>query len=141
MAPPLLMRYGFAISVCGHAVLILGLMFAGANPFDSVSAEAITVDIVSSDEIGQAPNESAPPPDPTFGFGTAPAAQDPAAAPAPAPQQQSQPKPPAPPRTTPQRNARQAAVQSQPAEQPSPQTAPQVQPQLPLSPQLPYVRP
>src|SRR5215468_451597 len=52
--PKLLMRTGFAISLIGHAaVLILGLIFAGANPFDAVPAEAITVDIISPNEIEQ----------------------------------------------------------------------------------------
>ena len=39
------MRPGIAISVIGHVgVLALGLIFAGASPFDSVPAEAITVE-------------------------------------------------------------------------------------------------
>jgi len=141
MAPSRLMRYGFAISVCGHAVLVLGLMFAGANPLDSVPAEAITVDIVSPDEIGQAPDESPPVPDPTFGFGAPPPGTQ-----APTPPQ-TQPTPPAQPqsRATPQRNARQAAVQPQPVEPPHPpaqqllpqlQFQPQSQPQLQFQPQF-----
>ena len=135
------MRYGFAMSVGGHAVLILGLMFAGANPLDSVPAEAITVDIVSPDEIGQDPGESPPAPDPAFGFGAPPPGTQ-----APTPPQ-TQPTPPAQPqpRATPQRNTRQAAVQPQPVEPTHPppqqllpqlQFQPQSQPQLQFQPQF-----
>jgi hypothetical protein len=134
--PPRLMRYGVAASVCGHAaILALGLVFAGASPFDSVPAEAIAVDIVSPDEIAPAPNESPPRPDPTFGFGAA----APPATEAPTPQAQTQPSPPTQtqPRTPPQRN-RQAAVQPSPVEPPrQPPAQQQVLPQLLPQPQFP----
>ena len=46
------MGSGFAISCIGHmAILAMGFIFAGANPFDSAPVEAITVDIVSPDEV------------------------------------------------------------------------------------------
>jgi hypothetical protein len=52
------MRPGFAISCVGHvAVLTIGLMFAGANPFESAPADAITVDIVSPNEVEPGPGE------------------------------------------------------------------------------------
>jgi len=66
VAPKLLARSGFAISFLGHvAVLTVGLIFAGANPFDSVPAEAIMVDIISPNEIGQA---AGAPPETTSAF-------------------------------------------------------------------------
>jgi hypothetical protein len=50
--PKLLVRPGFAISCIGHmAVLTIGLMFAGANPFESAPADAITVELVSPNEL------------------------------------------------------------------------------------------
>jgi hypothetical protein len=57
------MRPGFAISCIGHmAMLTIGLMFAGANPFESVPADALTVEIVSPDEVetGVAEPEAVP---------------------------------------------------------------------------------
>ncbi len=46
------MGSGFAISCIGHmAILAMGLIFIGANPFDSAPVGAITVDIVSPDEV------------------------------------------------------------------------------------------
>src|ERR1700690_3152087 len=67
--PNLLISSGLAISVIGHVVVLtVGLIFAGANPFDSVQAEAITVDIVSPDEAGPAPVLPVPPPETTPGF-------------------------------------------------------------------------
>ena len=93
--PKLLMRSGFAISFIGHvAVLTLGLIFAGANPFDAAPAEAIAVDIVTPDEIGQAAQAPAQPSETagTFEAPTeaptraAPAAETAVASPQPAPQ-------------------------------------------------------
>jgi hypothetical protein len=50
--PKLFRGSGFAISCIGHmAILALGLIFAGANPFDSAPVDAITVDIVSPNEV------------------------------------------------------------------------------------------
>jgi len=133
--PKLLMRLGFAISVIGHvAVLTLGLFFAGANPFDSVPAEAITVDIVSPDEIAQ--TEPPPPPEmpPAFEM---PALTAPSPAPPPAvsaaaalPQPAPNPSPQPVPRPNPERNARQAAIQPpwQPAEPARPLPSPQPPP-------------
>jgi hypothetical protein len=61
--PKLFLRPGFAISCIGHmAVLTIGLMFAGANPFESAPADAITVELVSPNEVetGFAAPEAAP---------------------------------------------------------------------------------
>jgi len=116
--PKLLLRSGAAISVAGHVtVLALGLIFAGANPFDSAPAEAIMVDIVTPAEAAQAAGEPAPPAEaeamPAF---PTPAVPVPAAA----------PPPPAPlPQPAPRPNPRQAAVQPQPIEPARPPPTPQ----------------
>jgi len=48
----LLMHQGVIISAVGHvAVVLLAVLFTGANPFDSVATEAIAVDIVSPSEV------------------------------------------------------------------------------------------
>ena len=114
--PKQLLRAGFAVSLAGHAaVLTMGLLFAGANPFDSAPVEAITVDIISADEIGQPAGEKAPPPDTAafeFPVPTAPAMTTAEAAPA-SPPPARLTAPPAPPSRQPDRNARQAAAQPQ----------------------------
>jgi len=74
------MRSGFAISCVGHvAVVTLGFIFAGANPFDSKPADAIMVDIVSPDEVET--NSSKPVAAPADAAATAPSSE-PVAAPA-----------------------------------------------------------
>jgi hypothetical protein len=63
------MRAGVFISVCGHVVaLLLGLLYAGADPFDQVPAEAISVDIVTPDQMAASDPTAEPetPPKPTF---------------------------------------------------------------------------
>lgn len=57
MESQLLIRSGIAASLAGHMVLVLGLIFAEAHPFDPVATESIAVDIVS-------PTEVPPPPPP-----------------------------------------------------------------------------
>ncbi len=60
--PRLLVRAGFTISFVGHvAVLAVGLIYAGANPFDAVPAEAIAVDIIPADEVPQRAVDSTAP--------------------------------------------------------------------------------
>src|SRR3984893_9756012 len=119
--PKLLMRSGFAISFIGHAaILTLALIFARANPFDAVPAEAIAVDIVTPDEIEQAAEAPAQPPETTTAFETptpaAPAAETAAA---------SSPPPPQPtPRPNVERSAPQAQPQSQPTEPVRPPPSP-----------------
>lgn len=114
------MHGGFAVSLIGHvAVLAVGLLFAGANPFDSVPTEAISVDIVTADEIEQTAREPAPPPDSSKPSETlSPDTLSPAA---PAAEIASAPSPAAPqlapeptPRPVPEHGTRQAAAQPQP---------------------------
>jgi hypothetical protein len=63
--PRLLIYSGAAVSVVGHlAVLILGLLFADAHPFESRPSEAIAVEIVAPDEVQPPPKPDEPPPKP-----------------------------------------------------------------------------
>ncbi len=120
----LFVRPGVVISVIGHiAALLLGLLFAGANPFESRPAEAIAVDIVTPDEAPQfggdpgtmtAPAVESAPPAPT----PPPASQPPSAGPSrsarqvPIPPQIAEPmRPPGPPPTLPQPHDEQEADQ------------------------------
>ena len=57
----MLLRYGIGISVICHGAALIGLMFVSAAPFDSRPAEAITVDIVTPDEVPSIP--AVPPPE------------------------------------------------------------------------------
>jgi outer membrane biosynthesis protein TonB len=128
------MRSGLAISVIGHVtILTLGLLFAGANPFDSVPAEAITVDIVSPNEVDTGPAEPgapAPAPQAAPAFEAVPAPQAPPPAPRPQPAPQATPQPP--PRAN-TRNTRQAAAPPQAVPTPPP-FMPQMQPAPPPQP-------
>jgi hypothetical protein len=127
--PKLFLRSGFAISCIGHvAILAIGLIFAGANPFDSVPADAITVEIVSPNEVGAgAGNPGTAPAGPEIAPSSEPAAEpaasasQPQATPSSTPQAAApstpQPTPPSTPRaTTPpdQRTTRQALAPAQP---------------------------
>ena len=56
-----LLRYGIGISVICHGAALIGLMFVSAAPFNSRPAEAITVDIVTPDEVPSTP--AVPPPE------------------------------------------------------------------------------
>jgi outer membrane biosynthesis protein TonB len=93
--PKLFLRPGFAISCIGHmAMLTIGLLFAGANPFESAPAEAITVELVSPNEVETGIAESEPAP--TVAAEKAPSFEPPALAQQPQPTpstQQSQPTP------------------------------------------------
>ena len=124
--PKLFLRSGFAISCIGHmAILTIGLIFAGANPFDYTPADAITVEIVSPNEVAAGSDNP----------GTAPAGSqeaapslEPAAEPA-ATTPQEQPTPPPDQRTTRQALASTQAVPSSPQSfipwlQPSPRQPP-----------------
>jgi hypothetical protein len=140
------MRAGLIISVIGHAAaLIVGLLFAGANPFASVSAEAITVDIVSPNEIANIPDFAPERPDAMPSFeDSRPSAQASVPQP-PSPSQPSSSQPPAlaqqpaattkPQPASPQRNVRQAAA-TPPAAPISPPSPPQFAPQ-PAEPEQP----
>ena len=57
-----MIRSGIAASVIGHlSVLTLVLIFAEVHPFGSVTAEPITVDLVSPDEATRTPRKEEPP--------------------------------------------------------------------------------
>jgi hypothetical protein len=132
----LLLGSGFAISCIGHmAILTSALIFAGANPFDVAPTEAITVDIVSPDEIET--NSAKPAPTPAESAQPAPSFE-PAAAPAqPQPEPQSAPQappPPSPPATRQASAATQAAPSSSsftPWLQPPPEAPPPAEPHEP----------
>jgi hypothetical protein len=55
-------RSGIAASAIGHlSILTMVLVFAEVHPFGSVTAEPITVDLVSPAEVGALPKEEVPP--------------------------------------------------------------------------------
>ena len=55
-------RSGIAVSAIGHlSILTMVLVLAEVHPFGSVTAEPITVDLVSPAEVGAPPKEEAPP--------------------------------------------------------------------------------
>jgi hypothetical protein len=133
IGPRLFMRSGLVISVIGHIMaLLLGLLFAGANPFDSMPAEAIQVDIVTPDQVPQfagepGPSNSSSMPSGSSSANPAPASQvppPPAATSSPQSQQKPQPQ------QRPPRSTQQAAVQ--------PQSQPQVQQPVPPPAQPPH---
>ena len=119
--PKLFKGSGFAISCIGHmALLTLGLIFAGANPFDVAPTPAIMVDIVAASEVetgsikpGAAPAGAAE---------TAPSLEPAAPKPQPTPQSTPPATPPPNPDTT-----RQAMAPTQAAPSP-PSLVPWVQP-------------
>jgi hypothetical protein len=123
--PKLLLRSGLVISCIGHvAVLTLGLIFAGANPFAPAPVDVITVDLVSPDEIARLTDDSTPP-ETTTAFASLPPAtaspQSAAGSPQPAPQPAT--------RAVPEHNVQQAV---QPPPQPTePPQIPQSAAQLP----------
>ena len=62
MEPLRFIRSGIAVSAIGHlSILAMVLVFAEVHPFGSVTAEPITVDLVSPAEVGAPPKEEAPP--------------------------------------------------------------------------------
>ncbi len=126
--PKLFLRSGFAISCIGHMVILaIGLIFAGANPFDYTPADAITVEIVSPNEVET--GIGTPGTAPAVGLETAPPAEPAAETAAPAPQ--PQPAPPSTPQaTTPpdQRTTRQALAPTQAVPSSHPSFVPWLQP-------------
>jgi len=134
--PKLLIRSGLAISCIGHiAILTLGLIFAGASPFDSTPIEAITVDIVSPSEVatGLSKPEAMPTGAPTSAPETEPSLEPAAQVPPPqsTPPPILQTVPPADPVTT-----RQAAASTQAAP-----SGPSVIPPLEWTPEPPPAEP
>ena len=132
LQPRLLIRPGTAVSVVTHlAVLILVLGYAGVRPFNTVTAETISVDIVSPDEVKEATKE-VPPKTPPLDIPDLSAKDQSAPAPKPATpppsQQQAMPSAPQPDQ---QANARQAAAQ--------PSTAAASQPAPPSHPASPWL--
>jgi hypothetical protein len=135
------MRTGTAISVAAHvAALTACLVLAGVRPFDPMTAEAITVDIVTPDQVPPLPKE----PDPTYDFPTlsekepqeqSKAQQEPSPEKTPEPSQSaSKPAPPPAPAEKSKADAKHAALQQKPVEPPKPieqqqQARPQPQPQ------------
>jgi outer membrane biosynthesis protein TonB len=122
----LLSRLGAAASVVGHlALLVAILLYAGVRPFETESARAITVDLVTPDEI-KPPEQPPTPPEPDVKppdlkpSVEAPHQPEPQAAP-PSPQHAARPKP----EPEQHADAPQAAPQqqSQPQQQPPPAPA------------------
>ncbi len=117
------MRAGITGSAVAHlSVLMLVLFFTEVHPYGSVTAEPITVDIVTSAEAPPAPKKEEPLPEPkakpsdTFDLSSKPeAAQAPAASPPPAAAAQ---QPPA-------AQQQQQAALTTPSPSPSPSPAPQ----------------
>lgn len=117
IGPQLLTRAGVAVSVIVHVALLAWIIiFANARPFEPMTAEAITVDIVRPDEVPQPQKDSEAPAQPpeTPPIPDTPQTSEKAAAASPPPA----PSPPAPP------PRQQQASQSQPTPAPAPQAAP-----------------
>jgi hypothetical protein len=117
----LLNHQGMAVSIVSHlTVLTVGLGYAGVRPFETVPMEAITVDIVSPDEVKEAtqqtPSRPTPPLEiPDLFSRDQPAAPSKSAVPPPPQQQPAQQAMPSPAPATPKNDAREAAVQRSPA--------------------------
>jgi outer membrane biosynthesis protein TonB len=149
----LLTRAGIAVSVAGHVLfLVWVIFFAGAHPFEPRAVEAIAVDIVTPDEVPQPakqepkPTEETPkPPDqltlPDMEKAKAPEEKAPeektkpadppaqeASAPPPAPAPQAAPTKPPPQQTA--TAPPQAAAQPPQAAPPSPQPVPHAEPDI-----------
>src|ERR1700692_1141698 len=108
MKPGQIIRTGIAASAIAHlSVLMLVLFFTEVHPFGSVTAEPITVDLVPSDEVVQAPNKPEPPPGPKAQPPDAVDLSQKAAA-------SSSPPPAAPPAAEPARPQKQAAASTPP---------------------------
>jgi hypothetical protein len=120
--PRQIIRTGIAASAIAHlSVLMLVLFFTEVHPFGSVTAEPITVDLVPSDEVVQAPNKPEPPPEPK--------AQPPDAVDlSPKSAASSSPPPAAPPAAEPARPQKQAAASTPPPNRQQASAQPQPQP-------------
>jgi hypothetical protein len=123
MEPRQIIGTGFTASAIAHlSVLALVIFFSEVHPFSSVTAEAVTVDLVSPDELKPPPRKeeplTIPKPVPIDAFNLAsqsapPPSPPPAAPPAAVPPQQAAP---AKPRSSPQQaNAVPQATRPQPA--------------------------
>jgi hypothetical protein len=113
-------RSGIAASAIGHlSVLTTVLILAEVHPFGSVTAEPITVDIVSPSEAPPPPKIEQPPPTPQLPDSFDLSEKSAAAAPAPPPQAAAEPAQPAAAPAQPAAPPEQAAAQ--PAAQPAAQ--------------------
>jgi outer membrane biosynthesis protein TonB len=120
-------RTGATVSAIAHVlILALIILFSEVHPFGAVTAEPITVDLVTPDEIEKKPEPSlTPTPTPTPQIPLADLPQltkpaTPAAAPPAAPQAADPPPQPQPQTARP--NRQDAALRPQPQPQPSPPT-------------------
>ena len=129
--PKLFRGSGFAISCIGHmAILALGLIFAGANPFDVAPTAAIMVDIVSPSEVEN--GSIKPGAAPAGAAETLPSFEPAAPQPQPTPQSTPLATPPPNPGTTRQASAATQAATAPPSfvpwVQPPPEPPPPVEP-------------
>jgi hypothetical protein len=113
--PARFIRSGIAASALGHLLLLTGvLVFAEVHPFGSVTAEPITVDIVSPEEAAQVPKKPEPEPksqsSDTFELSSKSA---PAGAAVPVPQPAASPTPTRPAPSSAQLDRREAVAQPQ----------------------------
>lgn len=136
------MRAGITGSAIAHlSVLMLVLFFTEVHPYGSVTAEPITVDIVTSAEAPPAPKTEEPLPEPkakpsdTFDLSSKPAA---ASAPAASPPPEAQQPPAARPQQQQEQQQRQAALATP---SPAPQQPSGAQPQPPAAPITPAFTP
>lgn len=125
------MRAGITGSAVAHlSVLMLVLFFTEVHPYGSVTAEPITVDIVTTAEAPPAPKKEEPPPEPkakpsdSFDLSSKPEAAQAPAAPPPA----GQPPSPAAQPPPPERPQQQAALTTP---SPAPQQPSGTRPQQP----------
>jgi hypothetical protein len=140
------MRPGLIISAVAHGTaVLLAVLFASASPFDSVATEAITVDIISPDEVPPdqpqaAPEEpprppKEPPPELDFDFNLAMTPPPPLSTPTPMPSAEA--KPVQPPAKTPQGARRPASAAASPRGAAMPPATPQPAPAPPILAQPP----
>ncbi|MBB5047241.1 outer membrane biosynthesis protein TonB [Rhodopseudomonas rhenobacensis] len=132
MDSPLLMRLGAAASVTGHVAVLALLLLAGVYPYESVSSNAINVELVPAEEVK--PPELTPP------ASTPPQPQLPSLEPStPAqPEAAASPEPPSPqakPAGQPQQTAALDKPEQRPSEQPAQPSAQPEPPQQPAAPQ------
>jgi hypothetical protein len=106
-----------AVSIATHlTALTVGLGYAGVRPFETVPVEAIAVELVTPAGAKEATQEALPKPTPPLEIPDLSTKDQPAAAAKPAPPQQSEPLDPhqqasPAPRSNPQAEAKQAAIQ------------------------------
>jgi outer membrane biosynthesis protein TonB len=109
------MRTGTAISVLAHVAIVTAwLVLAGVHPFDPTVAEAVTVDIVTPDEVPPLPKEPDKKPEPPQPPDLS--ALDKPVPPAPSSPTAAEPPPP----SSPQPQSRQTAALAPTPAQPSP---------------------